>query len=429
MKKKISFQNLIYDNRVVFVFSLIAAMVIWIVVAIQFSPEDDRVIKDVPVKIEVSNNVLNLGLQMFGTTDYKVDVKVHGKRYEVAESVLSRDDIVVTAKTNYVDSAGSQVLKLEVNAKDPNNMDYKIVSMSRNTITVYFDYYKEGEYALEPEIEVVGNKKLVPDGYVTDTPLLSENVVRLSGPATEMDKVRRVVARAKVDDTLKSTTTFETEIVPMSEFGAPLRYITANGGTPDITMTVPAYKRAKLPTAATFINVPAAYAMNLPKYKCEPKELEFGMDEKNLTGLKALSIADIDFYMLDEGVNKITVDLTKLKGVKVLSDEKTATITINIKNAKAKWKSISQDNISFINVPQGYRAVLAQDGIKSVKIIGPENYIKNIDQSAIRAEVDLSNSDVNKTYGKALARGYIKGNPNCWVYDRYTVSYKLERIS
>ena len=153
-KKKLTFQNLIYDNRIVLAFSLVTALIIWLVVAIQFSPEDDRVVEGVPVKIEVSNNVMNLGLEMFGKTDYKVDVKVHGKRYEVAESVLSADDIVVTAKTNYVDSAGSHVLKLEVNAKDPQSMDYDIISVSRSSITVYFDYYKEGEYALEPDIEM-----------------------------------------------------------------------------------------------------------------------------------------------------------------------------------------------------------------------------------------------------------------------------------
>lgn len=56
-KKKISFKNLIYDNRFVLALSIIAAVIIWIVVAIQASPEDDRIIKDVPVKIEISNNV------------------------------------------------------------------------------------------------------------------------------------------------------------------------------------------------------------------------------------------------------------------------------------------------------------------------------------------------------------------------------------
>ena len=41
-KKKISFKNLIYDNRFVLALSIIAAVIIWIVVAIQASPEDNK---------------------------------------------------------------------------------------------------------------------------------------------------------------------------------------------------------------------------------------------------------------------------------------------------------------------------------------------------------------------------------------------------
>ena len=43
-KKKISFKNLIYDNRFVLALSIIAAVIIWIEVAIQASLEDDRII-------------------------------------------------------------------------------------------------------------------------------------------------------------------------------------------------------------------------------------------------------------------------------------------------------------------------------------------------------------------------------------------------
>ena len=30
--------------------------------------------------------------------------------------------------------------------------DYEIVSLSQDSINVYFDYYKEGEYTLQPDV-------------------------------------------------------------------------------------------------------------------------------------------------------------------------------------------------------------------------------------------------------------------------------------
>lgn len=319
-KKKISFKNLIYDNRFVLALSIIAAVIIWIVVAIQASPEDDRIIKDVPVKIEISNNVSNLGLQMFGNTDFTVEVKVHGKRYEVAESVLTKDDISVVAKTNYVDSTGSQTLKLEVTAKDPSKANYEIVSLSQDSINVYFDYYKEGEYTLQPDV-VYDGASYVTNGLIAETPVLSANTVKLSGPVTEMAKIKKVVARVTLNKKISATTTLDAEIIPLSEYGGKLQYITVNDGLADITMTLPIYQRAELPTTVTFKNAPAAYASNPPAFTCSPARLNFTMDATKLSSITELSVADIDFYMLGAGRNEITIDLTTLSGVKVMSGE------------------------------------------------------------------------------------------------------------
>ncbi len=427
-KRKINLQHLIYDNRVVLAFSIVAAIIIWMVVAIQFSPEDDRVVKDVPVKIEISNNVSNLGLQMFGNTEFYVDVTVHGKRYEVAESVLTKEDFIVTAKTNYVDSPGSQTLKLEVNPKEPEEATYEITSISDSAINVYFDYYKEGEYTLESDLVFEGDT-FVPEGYITETPVLSANTVKLSGPTTEMDKISRVVARVNLEDILTKTTALEAEIVPLSEFGGRLQYITVDDGSPDITMTLPVYKKVTMETTVTFRNVPSSYNGKLPSFTCVPAKLNFAMDETALSAITALSIADIDFYMLDAGINTIEVDLSTLNGVKILETTNTATVTVDIKNVASDVRSISTDNISFINVPAGYRAVAMQTDIQNVKVIGPGAALQKVTSAQLFAEVDLSKADVTKTTGEALARAYVQGSDSCWVYNRYPVSYRLEKIS
>lgn len=115
--KNFSFSSLFYNNRFVMTFSLATAVVIWLIVAIQFSPQDERVVKDVPVKINMSSNIETFDLQIFGISDFKVDVTVSGKRYIVASNNLSAEDFVVTANTNYVDSAGKYSLKLDVKKK------------------------------------------------------------------------------------------------------------------------------------------------------------------------------------------------------------------------------------------------------------------------------------------------------------------------
>lgn len=428
-KKKLSLKNLIYDNRFVLVLSIVAAIIIWMIVAIQASPEDDRVIKDVPVKIEMSNTVSNLGLEMFGNTEFTVDVKVHGKRYEVAESVLTKDDITVVAKTNYVDSTGSKTLKLEVSPTDPENANYEIISMSQDTVNVYFDYYKEGEYTLSPDIIYDYNgSSYVTGGLTGDTPVLSANTVKLSGPATEMNKIQKVAARVTLEKPLSATATLETEILPLSEYGGKLQYITVNDGIADITMTLFVYQQAELPTTVTFKNAPMSYISSQPEFTCEPARLKVLMDAAALASLDELAVADIDFYQLKAGENKITVDLTRLTGVKsVTSGETKLTVTVNMKDVTSKTSTVDAANISFINVPNGYKAVVTQNEIKSVEVTGPKSSLEKITADQLFAEVDLANIDPTATHGTALARAYVKGSTNCWVYGRYKVSYRLEK--
>lgn len=90
---------------------------------------------------------------------------------------------------------------------------------------------------------------------------------------------------------------------------------------------------------------------------------------------------------------------------------------------------MSANNISFINVPAGYKAVVTQTRIPSVEVVGPKENLERITTDQLFAEVDLSSADPTQSHGTAYARAYVKDSNNCWVHNRYTVSYRLEKSS
>ncbi|MBR0121156.1 MAG: hypothetical protein IJM10_05150, partial [Clostridia bacterium] len=79
-KSDFSVSKLFFNNKFLAAFSLAAAFIIWLGVAIVFAPEDERIINDVPVKIELSQAMRTYGLKAYGDSDYTVDVTVKGKR-------------------------------------------------------------------------------------------------------------------------------------------------------------------------------------------------------------------------------------------------------------------------------------------------------------------------------------------------------------
>ena len=170
-KVNIGLRSIIYNNKVAMVFSLLLAFAIWIWVAIEKSPVVEVTIASVPVKIDMENSVpAQLNLQTFGQTEYYVDVTVTGKRFIV--SALTPEDIVVTAQTNYVDSAGNKSLQLK--AVSANSKDFEISRLSQNYIDVYFDTYKEAEFAIVPQISAP-NDQTVIDGCILGDVLFSKN--------------------------------------------------------------------------------------------------------------------------------------------------------------------------------------------------------------------------------------------------------------
>lgn len=142
--------KLFYDNKVLMVFSFVVAVIIWLLVVISFSPVDTTVIKDVPVTLDLANSVpAQFDLEIFGQSEFFVDVEVSGKRY-ILSSVADKNSIKVVAQTAYVDSAGKHTLSLKA-SKVKETDEFEIVGLSDEFIEVFFDVYMEQDFNVEPK--------------------------------------------------------------------------------------------------------------------------------------------------------------------------------------------------------------------------------------------------------------------------------------
>lgn len=127
-KLNIRLSSLIRSNKFLLGFSIVAAFVLWLWVSIEKSPVIENTIVSVPVQINLEESIPSqMGLRIFGNTNYTVDVTVSGKKFIV--SSLTADDIKVVAQTNYVDSAGNKTLTLK--ATNEGSKDFDIKSLSQ----------------------------------------------------------------------------------------------------------------------------------------------------------------------------------------------------------------------------------------------------------------------------------------------------------
>ncbi len=412
--------KLFYDNKLLMVFSLVVAVIIWLVVAISLSPIDTVVIKDVPVTIDLANSVpAQFDLEIFGQSEFTVDVEVSGKRY-ILSSAADKNSIKVVAQTAYVDSAGKHTLSLKASKVNEDD-EFEILSVSDEFIEVYFDVYMEQDFALEPKINI--EEELVEEGYVAGEAVLSAETVVVSGPATEVRAISNVYAEIEIEKALTQTKTQPAEINAYNESGAVLHYLSYNYGNSDITVTVPVFYVVNKPTSVTFKNAPANYIEKPFGYTVSPSTFEAGVqgiDSDNT--MESIAVATIDFAQLKPGKNVFTVASDSIASVFSLEASKDFVITVNVTGCKSKSVSVPESNVSFVNAPDGYSVSSVIKPVGNVTVVGPEESLSKVNASDIYAVVDLTNADASADRQEFSARLSVKNSNDCWVSGEYTVT-------
>lgn len=418
------FRNLIYNNKLVMLFSLILAFGIWIWVAIEKSPIVEITISAVPVKIDMENSVpAQLHLQTFGQTEFYVDVTVTGKRFVV--SALTPEDLTVTAQTNYVDSAGTKSLQLKAAAND--SRDYEIQRISQNYIDVYFDTYKEAEFAIEPRI-LAPDDKTVVDGCILGSVLFSRNTVVVSGPSAEVNKVTGVVAETSINAPLSATTTVQPEIKLQTDGQETLSYVELNTGESAVTMTMPVLKKVVLPTSVTFKNAPGGYLNGDVPVTISPSQIEAAVPIEKVGELKSISVGTVDFAELDSGYNTFNFKASDITEYTVVDSSARFRVTVNMTGTVTASFSVAAQNIAVTTQKDGFHSTVLTRGIENIHVIGTAEEIAALTNDMLYAELDLSDAELTEGEQTVKARIVIKGSSKAWASGTYTVRIQTTAV-
>ena len=417
-KKKFSLNSLFYNNRFLMLFSIIAAVVVWLAVVLEFSPEDERVIEKVPVTIEQTQVMNDFGLQAFGETEYTVDVTVYGKRYIVSPVSLETDDIVVKANTKYVDSAGQYTLTLVASSVDE-NAEFEITDVSLDNISVYFDVETEAEFAIEYVIDAPSG--IAPDGYHVGDTVMSSNTVTITGPSTQVERIENVTASVSLESQLTQTESFECEVKAVDSSGYEPEYLTYSIDTDGFTMTIPVYKTAVLSTSVSFINSPANYIKNPLSYTVSPSSALFGVNESKLENLNGIiSVATIDFVDLKPGINTFIIDSLPADSGVLLDGTESFEVVVNVPDVFEETFVIPVSEVQIINSPRGIAPQIEAQGNITVTVVGTSDELAKLDKNSITLQADASELKFSQKLNVPV-KVVVSDSDYCWASGDYEV--------
>lgn len=415
MKKKSLINKLFQNDKFVFVFSLFAAMVIWVLVVVGVSPQASRVIKGVKVTIDTTVPS-QFDLEVFGDSEFYVDVTVTGKKYQISN--LTEKDIVVNAITNNVNSVGVQNLILKSEPANGSN-DFTVSSLSQKSVDVYFDTLKTVQLVIEPKIDK-NNMPIVSEGFAEGEIKLSETYVTVTGPSTEINKIDRVETHYVLKSPLVSNMSTETDIVLYDENNqSEFKYLELSSDK--VVMTIPVFKVKKANSVVTFKNAPDNLVTTPLKYKINPASADFKVIVDEYDKTTEVSVGIIDFKNLYPGNDTFVFSSSETTALDDTVSE--FEVSVDLEGYAQEYFTISSDKFT-VNNPNKVNYKIP--GLnKSVAIVGKENIIKEITEDMITVEVDLSSVTATKGQTVSVPAVVTVANPDCWVCGTYSVEVTI----
>ncbi len=328
-QKKKTLNDLMNNNKFVLFLSLIISFLIWLAVAMYASPEESYTIYNIPITVNTDNSlVAQKGYKNFWQSDEAIDVTVTGPRYLI--TTLTPDDILVSANLNTVDSSGISQLALRVGLKQE-SQDITISQQSKTHVDIYFDAELEKEVNIYLDKTVFDNK--IAEGYQMRSAELPVTSVKITGPATEVNKI----VRAEATPVLPEELLFETATIPLS--------MSLQGNSASDTVSINQYvKHVEQQEYFVKVSIDRIAELTPSVVFTGEKKGEVTVDFNTETIIakidteynyesNELSIMTIDYGSLKEGFNEFSIKATDIefpKGVKIPEEEFEFVITINL---------------------------------------------------------------------------------------------------
>lgn len=415
MRKQNLSQVILSKNYIAFIISVLISIGIWTYMSLNSSNDTTFTISNVPIQMELSESSRNLGLQIFMDGAQTASVTVTGNRTILGS--VTEADFTVTAAASSVNSSGNFTLPVSV-AKTNSSSNFQILDSTPSNVSVMVDYLQESTFPIHDEI-LFG----VADGYYGATSL-PYSTISVSGPQTEVKKIKKVAAVGDAGEKLTETTDVETSIVLYDENDNVISQKLLTMSVRTFTATVSVLVEKEVNVEAGYVNKPSGLDLT-DLIEISPSKLLIAGTEEVMKKLNSVKTEEIDFSTLSDRV--VTFDAQTIiipEECKNISNNATARIKIDLSDMTKK--SFDVDQFKVEGLPGNYKAEVTSKSI-AVTVVGPKSQIEDLDASKITATISASGSTLKTGSVEMPVTFRFEGANSCWAYGSYTANLNISK--
>lgn len=413
--KKFFLNKILQNSKFLFFISLLISLSMWIYMSIGNGNDTVVTISNIPVQIELSDDAIKNGLQIFNTGDITASVSVSGNRAIIGS--LTQNDIIVTAATNAIDSSGNYTLSLSASKANPYE-DFQIVSnVTPSNVNVLIDYYRESTFDIQDNVVYK-----VSEGYFASTAISSKSIM-ITGPQTEVSKIAKVIASATLANTLTSSTETKAEILlydSENNLIEDTEMLNMDFTTVDVSISVLPEK--SLPIKPVFINKPEGLDISDDMINIEPSSIMLAGTQEVLENLNSVTLETIDFSTLRNERQTFTLAIDIPPDCKNISNASTARVTLDLSSMSSKTLTVERFNVQ--GLTPNHTAQITQKSI-DVTIYGPKEELDKLTKDNITAIIDTSSSSGTVGSVQMPVTFAMPDASRCWANGSYKANLTI----
>ena len=420
-KKHLNISDLFYNNHFVMVFSLVAALILWFIMSLTNTTERPREVGDVPISVELSTAAQEQNLKIFEQSADTATVSVSGNSVIVNRLQGSDMKATATLSSATLSSTGMTEYTLTLTPEKVTNelSDYTLTSVNPREVTVWVDQYQEKVFTIESDLQYGRDDK-----YYYNTPTLSSDSVTISGPASSVKKVDKVVASYSTEEVLTSTRVFQCTLTAYDANGEVIddKYLEFSTQTVDVTVSV--FPRQEVKLVPSGINMPKNFSDS--RMTVNPETIVIAGPEDALKNMTSITLDPVDFSTVNLSNTKIPITLSLPTGFKNISNSWNVEVNINLDGYDEKDVQLLAKNITIKN-PGADQTAKVQTDLLTIHAVGPEAQINALSSDDVYGTIDMTGqTDASGIVELPVTVGFTDAS-GCWAYGKYTVNVSVSK--
>lgn len=400
----------ITNNTGLKVVSIVFALMLWLIVVNIDDPSTKKEITNVQVEL-TNEDAITDKEKVCSVIDNSnvISITIRGPR-SVVES-LSASDFKATADLREL--TDFEFVPIEIQALRYKDKLTSVESRTKN-VKVSIEELSIKQFAIRAS--VTGTPA---DGYAVGNKTLSQNIVKINGPASIMSTINRVVAEVNVSDMSSDIST----PVSLTVYDGNDKAIDTSRlkmSVDSVNVNVEMLKTKEVPVRAGTSGTPADGYRVVGDVVCAPETVTIAAKENVLAGISEVRIPDevIDVTDLNKSFESL-IDISEYldEGVTLIGDVEILA-SVNIEKLESKDIYYPVTSITIENMADNYKSIYTNFDPLKLQIWGTEEKIQELQNTDVTVTVDLSSIKDPGNYTIPVAIQLPEGYS---VFEEYTV--------